>query len=188
MKKLMIAVAAVACAACLQAASFNWGGECLSSSGNVDYEGYANAGTVYTIYALSGLVDSSKITAYDPTSAELTIDGATATLLQSYTLTEEDWDNGLFSGGTIEGKDAAALSGYYVVAMYDNTADAGLFSAEVFLAQDVTDTQPGSLDIQSSVGGSGLGANLHPEVVPEPTSGLLLLLGVAGMALRRRRA
>ena len=46
----------------------------------------------------------------------------------------------------------------------------------------------------ASTGGSFIaadsfaGASMTTAVVPEPTSGLLLLLGVAGIALRRRRA
>jgi len=35
---------------------------------------------------------------------------------------------------------------------------------------------------------AGIAANGYTEAVPEPTTGLLVLLGVAGLALRRRRA
>ena len=35
---------------------------------------------------------------------------------------------------------------------------------------------------------AGAWANVKPEAVPEPTSGLLMLLGMAGLALRRKRA
>jgi len=34
----------------------------------------------------------------------------------------------------------------------------------------------------------GSGGGFAPGAVPEPTSGLMLLLGVAALALRRRRA
>ena len=194
MKKILIAAVAIASAFAAQAASFTWGGECLSSSANVDYEGYANEGTVYGIYLLSGLVTSDKITGYNSESGALTIDGATATLLKTHTLTSSEWDNGVFAA-----KDAEAVTGnaddlngkYYAIVMYDATADADKFSAEVYTITGLSDLGvPGNIDIQSgALSGNGLGSSLHGTVaVPEPTSGLLMLVGLGALALRRRRA
>ena len=44
MKKILIAAVAIASAFAAQAATFNWGGECLSSSANVDYEDVGGQG------------------------------------------------------------------------------------------------------------------------------------------------
>ncbi len=62
---------------------------------------------------------------------------------------------------------------FYVVANYPNSAeDGGLYFDDQFSATSgwQTYTAPG------------------PAPIPEPTSGLLLLIGVAGLALKRKRA
>lgn len=47
----------------------------------------------------------------------------------------------------------------------------------------------GSIDLFASAADNGFTpAGPTPPVIPEPTTGLLVLLGVAGLALRRRRA
>ena len=52
-------------------------------------------------------------------------------------------------------------------------------------AQATSSLAATTIDKTSSWGGQ---AGWYTQAVPEPTSGLLLLLGVAGLALRRRRA
>ena len=57
--------------------------------------------------------------------------------------------------------------------------------AEWAFAADIDKTLP---EMDTFVGGQGGTTAVTWQTVPEPTSGLLLLLGVAGLALRRRRA
>ena len=64
---------------------------------------------------------------------------------------------------------------------------------DMFMAAAKSDTTPasGTKSISNIFGGlatATVGGVRNWQAVPEPTSGLLLLLGVAGLALKRKRA
>ena len=193
MKKLMIAAAIVCAAAFAQAAAINW------QSGTIyvasDAQGTTGSGTSYK----AGLASSGRmVTAY---LYELTLEQYTAAqamdaagLYDTYfkttaTATKTTLGNG---AANITQSNVAAASGlhYGLVLFVDESADrvptgkdafvkASLATADVGGASDVT---------VANLIGNTTAANWTAVPVPEPTSGLLLLLGVAGMALRRRRA
>ena len=56
-------------------------------------------------------------------------------------------------------------------------------SATIEALQDVS-----VANLALNLGGTGSSTAWSTAAVPEPTSGLLMLLGMAGLALRRRRA
>ena len=113
-------------------------------------------------------------------------------------------DNATFSGGTAAGawNDTAALvdGTTYNFAVILTTAGTGATVPTTgFYAVDYngdTGTASGFYEVtwNASTGvafeadGNFAGASMATAVVPEPTSGLLMLLGMAGLALRRRRA
>ena len=182
MKKLMIAAAIVCAAVVCQAAQVNW---------NVDWA-YSNYGSVNT-YDDGSSVNYwivNMVGATDTSGLSVDKDGNLVNSA-SYAVV----DTGSFtaaSGGFAKGE--IANGNYLAMVIYD--AANGLYGvSDANAVSGIVEEPPtaGTLaaNFQNDGGSEGyLIANtpVPTTPVPEPTSGLLMLLGVAGLALKRRRA
>ena len=179
MKKLIIAAAIVCAAALSQAATASWNTGALQT---VDADGK------WTTTALYG--SGAKITAMaylyaDQACTELLASGAGGAIGPTSAVSGK-----FYSSGTTQATLSNSTTYYVKLVM---SGDFGNGDTQEFLVTDafaytlpdkgngsVSFTTLGAIDTSSS--------KAQWSAVPEPTSGLLLLLGVAGLALRRRRA
>lgn len=171
MKKLIIAAALVCAGVVAQASSVNWG---LSSA--VDDTIYAS-GTAYLI-CVDNLAKPSL-------TAETVADwyAANGSSLASKALFSATVTDGALNE-VVSKNEAIGRKNYWLI------IDNGLEGDDHYIAVSTTTK---ALNIQTSAltvtakwdGGSQMTSY---SVVPEPTSALLMLLGMCGLALRRRRA
>ena len=197
MKKLMV-LAVVACAAfCSQAAAVN-------NKVSTYYWNVANADGHALYLPSSSTPVNGTLYIINSVASDYTLDEAWAGI-KGGTLTFSDFvANNDYAANVVDGVVAyeseafttSASSGghefYYALQNGDNY----FFSSESIMGSK----QPAGQDITFALGWSGdAGVNFGNKdwvdngwystaAVPEPTSGLLLLLGVAGLALKRKRA
>ena len=180
MKKLMIAAAIVCAAVASQASSFTW----KTSATGLLYDGNTTdkyTGTAY-LFSTGDMTQQQVLTAW-----------AAGTLSTAGALDTQAISAGKISVGDAFnwGNAGDDLNAFVVV---DDGSK--IFISEVVTTPaDVSKTQLISFALKTGSQTAALETTTFgtqgwytAAPVPEPTSGLLLLLGVAGMALRRRRA
>ena len=188
MKKLIIAACAVAFAAGVQAASVSWltTGAFYDTAGDPDWNTVAAGTPAYFVFVNSyaqadlvadfaaGSVNMTKLTAIN--SGTVGADGTVAKVTGSST--------------TLSGSQSA-----YVV-LFEGTdnmfiSDALSVGIDELMGSTYTfdETLTGDIWAKNGLATAGYSApGWYSASVPEPTSGLLLLLGMAGLALKRKRA
>ena len=173
MKKMMIALAVVATATVVNAAACAWSGLGVAK---VDA---ADVATSYTMYLIdASVMDSAAMAGY-------LANGDTSHLAAAAVSTT----TGLAAGANVRwnttfGNYAAGESyTYYTVIFNGALTDADYF----MITSEKTASVPASGNLAMTFG-SQASNTWNTMAVPEPTSGLLMLVGLAGLALRRKRS
>lgn len=193
MKKLIIAAFAVACAAAVQAATASWQSGALYTAANANggwsstLVNQANPQALVTMSVF--LVDATTYTTVSAKDQKGIYEWAgkqTAT----YTAQNKNPSTGAIIGAaTVTDSTAAGSTTFYSI-LTAEYHDATL-NKDFYMAAATTLQTPasGTKTVQNIFGGAATAGGVRNwQAVPEPTSGLLMLLGFAGLALRRRRA
>ena len=184
MKKLTIIASMLVMTVAANAASFTWGfgSDSIMKADGSDYVAGGTAmlflGTI-TVDAEKGTADYSKATllAYGGQNGDYTY-GSTVTPITSDLLVSDE-----------------AGQAYTLVLVEGNVTSLEKYKGNMIVASGESDRTVDPMSgaswammLNNTAFGGDDWQNLTAVSVPEPTSGLLLLLGMAGLALRRKQA
>ena len=189
MKKLMILLAVAALATVGNAAAIKWNsGTIYNQSGSK-----ANAGTALVSASLYMLTSEqyatvSAMAASDVYKAAESGTYGTAAFSQNSTaLGAININQTGLTGGT-----STSPASYYGVIVYKDTissaSDSSVDAYVKVVAKQVTFQDDGTVTLAGLATNVSTWSAVSASSVPEPTSSLLLLLGMAGLALKRKRA
>lgn len=204
MKKIMIAVAIVCATVAAQAATFAWTSASYSyfadSTGTkVTTEGVyntaLNGGSIVLVYL--GTTDAYSWDGATVLSSS-TISGTTASLRTSAPAAKKGLVEGSFKfsydddtkirNGAVFGVMFEDSTGALSKLVYvDNNGNKGAEIETTYTVSGLTDDTWSGDNFTFTTAGTSSAPN-NFTAVPEPTSGLLMLLGMAGLALKRKRA
>ena len=174
MKKLIVAAAIAIGSIAAHASALNWG----ISGGTLDTTKFAS-GTAYFL----AINDIARPTLADDTAASEWYSANIATVQSSALFTGTVTDGAFYSAA--EANDLTrARQNYWMLIDNGEAADADHFIAVATINKGVTFNANSSVAVTASWNAS----QFSTYAVPEPTSGLLMLLGIAGLALKRKRA
>ena len=200
MKQLMIARGVAAIAAGVQAASFSWStanytfmadnsGKAITTAAG--YESLMNGGSIVLVLLNDGTYSGSK-TVLEGTGGNTAGFRTSGAGSVKYGLTSTftfEYDSNILANGDKIGvmyKDSSgALSQLFYVDSEGN--DLGKVD-NIYTVADLTGDDSALDAFKFTSAGTSASKNYITAAVPEPTSGLLLLLGMAGLALKRKRA
>lgn len=185
MKKLLIAAVAVAIATCVHAASFSWK---TSATGKVYTPGDSTtllaSATAY-LFDVSSVTQESLVTAFKGGTLDLTAGNISSQSISNGAIASTTFNDGTAVGSTLNAYFAALVTvdskDYLFISA--NGSAAGQEGKTTNMNISGAASKNAVFDVSSGYQGAG-----WYTAVPEPTSGLLMLLGMAGLALRRRRA
>ena len=183
MKKLIVALAMVAMAACSQAAVVNWG-----TTGAVSFNGSNLGGQSVSLYivGVSGAADvliDTRNTVANPPAQKGKLSSNYGAGQSSYLY------NSTIAGGALWDSDSGDLGRqYYMVITYNDGTKDYTYTSSAVASSGLSATSLGTVSFTFTDTIKASGTDGWVASVPEPTSGLLMLLGFAGLALRRRRA
>ena len=182
MKKLLIIAVAMAAVAA-NAATFSWKTSATGKIYGADSTTLLASGTAY-LFDSGKVSQATVLAAFDAGTALSTLAYADSTSVSSGAIAEKSFD---VPAGYASGD---AFAGYFAIVVDDSI----YIGPETSAATPATGNKSMSFNAKASsqaaaldISGGYSGAGWY-TAVPEPTSGLLMLLGMAGLALRRRRA
>ena len=206
MKKLMIAAAIVCAAAMSQAATFSWASKAVAYGPTVETLSALVNGTTYpaaTKTTANRMVEEAKpanqgiVWTYimtlnnggDDDVITGTVNGYASGMIKQTTMNGSDGEVTLASDLVFkpEGPTESDVVDYSIIitGKYTDANDKVWTLTSDEITGTVTFGSQSTLQIKTDAPTKWKATT---EAVPEPTSGLLLLLGVAGLALKRKRA
>lgn len=183
----MISLAAVAMGVAANAASYTWSttGRLYDGSGNTGADYYVKGAVAYLMF--DSVATQASLVESFVSDAASALSMVTSKKIASVAVDSEGKISSTASYSTTSRETA-----YFVIFVNDKMYVSGIASAEfnslepsevqtIAFGGQTTPSKATFADTTTTFSGAG-----WYQSVPEPTSGLLMLLGVAGLALRRR--